>query len=150
MVKKLKKYFSKETIIFIAITLLFYILWGTVSLFCDKNNSLTNSGHPIYAVIMNLFHIPFTNAYAATWVQFLVFMFLIFVTTLVFGIILIYLLKNHKITFLGSDCHHDGDFKIKKLKKKLKSILKNDNMVEDVLKNNFDKVILNENFSIKR
>ena len=100
MVKKLKKYFSKETIIFIAITLLFYILWGTVSLFCDKNNSLTNSGHPIYAVIMNLFHIPFTNAYAATWVQFLVFMFLIFVTTLVFGIILIYLLKNHqKITW---------------------------------------------------
>lgn len=100
MVKKLKKYFSKETIIFIAITLLFYILWGTVSLFCDKNNSLTNSVHPIYAVIMNLFDIPFTNAYAATWVQFLVFMFLIFVTTLVFGIILIYLLKNHqKITW---------------------------------------------------
>ena len=63
---------------------------------------------------------------------------------------LIYLLKNHKITFLGSDCHHDEDFKLKKLKKKLKSILKNDNMIEDVLKNNFTKVIQNENFSIRR
>ena len=63
---------------------------------------------------------------------------------------LIYLLKNHKIAFLGSDCHHDGNFMIEQLEKKLKKILKNNNMVNDVLKNNFNKVILNENFSIKR
>lgn len=63
---------------------------------------------------------------------------------------LIYFLKNNKITFLASDCHHDKDFKIKKLKKKLKSITKSDNMVEDLLENNFNKVILNENIGIRR
>ena len=30
---------------------------------------------------------------------------------------LIYLLKHHKITFLGSDCHHEKDFKLKNFKK---------------------------------
>lgn len=63
---------------------------------------------------------------------------------------LIYFLKNNKITFLASDCHHDKDFKIKKVKKKLKSITKSDNMVEDLLENNFNKVILNENIGIRR
>ena len=63
---------------------------------------------------------------------------------------LIYLLKKHQITFLGSDCHHEKDFKIKKLKKKLKSIVKSDNMIEDLLENNFNKVISNENFGIRR
>lgn len=63
---------------------------------------------------------------------------------------LIYLLKKHQITFLGSDCHHEKDFKIKKLKKKLKSIVKSDNMIEDLLENNFNKVILNENIGIRR
>lgn len=63
---------------------------------------------------------------------------------------LIYFLKNNKITFLASDCHHDKDFKIKKLKKKLKSITKSDNMVVDLLENNFNKVILNENIGIRR
>ena len=59
-------------------------------------------------------------------------------------------LKNKKITFLGSDCHHEKDFKLKKLKKKLKSLTKSDNMVEDLLENNFNKVILNENIGIRR
>ena len=63
---------------------------------------------------------------------------------------LIYFLKKHQITFLGSDCHHEKDFKIKKLKKKLKSIVKSDNMIEDLLENNFNKVISNENFGIRR
>ena len=63
---------------------------------------------------------------------------------------LIYFLKKHQITFLGSDCHHEKDFKIKKLKKKLKSIVKSDNMIEDLLENNFNKVVMNENFGIRR
>ena len=63
---------------------------------------------------------------------------------------LIYLLKHHKITFLGSDCHHEKDFKLKKLRKKLKSLVKSDSMVEDLLENNFDKVIANENIGIRR
>lgn len=63
---------------------------------------------------------------------------------------LIYFLKNKKITFLGSDCHHETDFKLKKLKKKLKSLLKSDSMIEDLLENNFNKVILNENIGIRR
>ena len=63
---------------------------------------------------------------------------------------LVYFLKNKKITFLGSDCHHETDFKLKKLKKKLKSLVKSDNMVEDLLENNFNKVILNENIGIRR
>ena len=61
-----------------------------------------------------------------------------------------YFLKKKKITFLGSDCHHDTDFKLKKLKKKLKSLVKDDNIVEDLLENNFNKVILNENIGIRR
>lgn len=63
---------------------------------------------------------------------------------------LTYYLKKNKITFLGSDCHHDKDFKLKKLKKKLKSLVKSDNIVEDLLKNNFNKVISNENLGIRR
>ena len=63
---------------------------------------------------------------------------------------LTYFIKNNKITFLASDCHHDKDYKIKKIKKKLKSITKSDNIVEDLLENNFNKVILNENIGIRR
>lgn len=63
---------------------------------------------------------------------------------------LTYFLKNNKITFLASDCHHEQDFKLKKLKKKLKTIVKSDNMIEDLLENNFNKVILNENIGIRR
>lgn len=61
-----------------------------------------------------------------------------------------YLLKKKKITFLASDCHHEEDFKLKRLKKKLKSLVKSDSMVEDLLENNFNKVILNENIGIRR
>lgn len=63
---------------------------------------------------------------------------------------LTYYLKKNKITFLGSDCHHEKDFKLKKLKKKLKSLVKSDNIVEDLLENNFNKVISNENLGIRR
>ncbi len=63
---------------------------------------------------------------------------------------LTYYLKKNKITFLGSDCHHEKDFKLKKLKKKLKSLVKSDNIVEDLLENNFSKVISNENLGIRR
>lgn len=59
-------------------------------------------------------------------------------------------LEKGWITFLGSDCHHEEDFKIKKLQKKLKSIVKSDSMVEDLLKNNFDKVVNNIDFGIRR
>lgn len=61
-----------------------------------------------------------------------------------------YFLKTNKITFLASDCHHESDFQLKRLKKKLKSIVKSDNIVEDLLVNNFTKVILNEDIGIKR
>ena len=63
---------------------------------------------------------------------------------------LIYFLKKHQITFLGSDCHHEKDFKLKILKKKLKSLVKSANIVEDLLENNFNKVISNENLGIRR
>ena len=46
--------------------------------------------------------------------------------------------------------YREKDFKIKKLKKKLKSIVKSDNMIEDLLENNFNKVVMNENFGIRR
>lgn len=61
-----------------------------------------------------------------------------------------YFLKTNKITFLASDCHHESDFQLKRLKKKLKSIVKSDNIVEDLLENNFNKVILNEDIGIKK
>lgn len=61
-----------------------------------------------------------------------------------------YFLQKGWITFLGSDCHHEEDFKVKKLKKKLKSLVKSDSMVEDLLNNNFDKVIKNEDIGIRR
>lgn len=60
------------------------------------------------------------------------------------------LLKKGRITFLASDTHHDSDFKVEKLKKKLRAILKDKKVVEDIINNNFDKVITNEDFGIKR
>lgn len=59
-------------------------------------------------------------------------------------------LKKGWISFLGSDCHHEEDFEVKKLKKKLKSIVKNDSKIDDLLNNNFDKVVNNEDFGIRR
>ena len=58
---------------------------------------------------------------------------------------LIKLLKGNKITLLASDIHHDNtDYNIKKFKKKLKRVLKSDELVQDLLINNFTKIINNE------
>lgn len=61
-----------------------------------------------------------------------------------------YFLKNGWITFLGSDTHHDGDFEIKKLKRKLYSIVGDEEIVNDLLENNFDKVVNNLDLGIRR
>lgn len=61
-----------------------------------------------------------------------------------------YFLQKGWITFIGSDCHHEEDFKVKRVKKKLKSIVKNCDAIEDLLINNFDKVVNNLDFGIKR
>lgn len=61
-----------------------------------------------------------------------------------------YFLKKNWITFLGSDCHHEEDFKLKRLKKKLKSITKSDEVIEDLLGGNFDKVIKDEDLGIRK
>jgi len=63
---------------------------------------------------------------------------------------LIYLLKKKQISFLGSDVHHDPKFNIKKLEKKLLKITRDKKYVEDLLNNNFDKVINNEEIEIIR
>ena len=54
---------------------------------------------------------------------------------------LIYFLKNKWITFLGSDTHHKVQFDSKKLEKKLLKITKDKEYVENLLNNNFDKII---------
>ena len=59
-------------------------------------------------------------------------------------------LKNGWYTFLGSDMHHGKDFKIKNLEKDLIKYTKNVNYVKDLMYNNFDKVINDEDFSIRR
>ena len=61
-----------------------------------------------------------------------------------------YFLKRGWITFLGSDTHHEEDFDIKKLERKLKSIVKDQEIVEDLLENNFDKVINDLDIGIRR
>lgn len=59
-------------------------------------------------------------------------------------------LKQKWITFLGSDTHHDVKFKGKKLEKKLLKITKDQDYVDDLLRNNFDKVINKEDIGILR
>ena len=54
------------------------------------------------------------------------------------------LLKKDLITFLGSDMHHTDDYEIEKALKKVKKIVKDENRVEDISFNNFDKVIANK------
>lgn len=59
-------------------------------------------------------------------------------------------LKNNWISFMGSDTHHDVKFNEKKLRKKLLRITKDEDYVEDLLNNNFDKIINNEDMNIIR
>ena len=60
-------------------------------------------------------------------------------------------LKKGYITFLASDIHHiDDDYKMDKLYKDVKKIVKSDEKVLDLLENNFDYVINNKVFNISR
>ena len=59
-------------------------------------------------------------------------------------------LKNKWITFLGSDTHHDVKWNCSKLEKKLLRITKDREYVDDLMNNNFNKVINNEDIGILR
>lgn len=61
-----------------------------------------------------------------------------------------YFLKRKWITFLGSDVHHEVKFDEKKLNRKLLKATRDKNYIEDLLRNNFDKVIKNEDLGILR
>lgn len=52
------------------------------------------------------------------------------------------LLKNKQISFLAGDIHHSATLDLKKLEKKLRKYLTSDE-INDILNNNFDKVIRN-------
>ncbi len=55
------------------------------------------------------------------------------------------LLKNNYITFMGTDIHHlNYSVNLEKSIKKLKKIVKNDQIVENITKNNIKKVIANK------
>ena len=65
--------------------------------------------------------------------------------------LLTYYLKKHWITFLGSDTHNDiKRYNEKKIRRKLLRITKDKDYVDDLLYNNFDKVINNEEIGILR
>lgn len=64
--------------------------------------------------------------------------------------VLTYLLKKKWISFLGSDTHHEYYYPIKKLEKMLYKITKDRDYVEDLLYNNFDKVIMDEDITMIR
>ena len=53
-------------------------------------------------------------------------------------------LKERYVTFLGSDNHHDKDYHIKKLRKDLIKIVKDEKYIDDILYNNVDKIIKND------
>ncbi len=59
-------------------------------------------------------------------------------------------LKKKFYTFLGTDIHRELNFNSKKLIKKLKKITKDQKYLDDILENNFDKVIRNEDLPIYR
>ncbi len=61
-----------------------------------------------------------------------------------------YYLKKGWYTFLGSDIHHGSNYKIKKIEKDLIKFTKNSSYINDLLYSNFDKVINNEDFSVRR
>lgn len=57
-------------------------------------------------------------------------------------------LKKKYYTFLGTDIHRELNFNSQKLIKKLQRITKDKNYIEDILENNFDKIINNEDIPI--
>lgn len=61
-----------------------------------------------------------------------------------------YFLKRKWITFLGSDTHHKVQFDSKKLENKLLKITKDKDYVNDLLHNNFNKIINNEDIGMIR
>ena len=61
-----------------------------------------------------------------------------------------FFLQKHWISFLGSDTHHEVKYNSKKLEKKLLRITKDKDYVEDLLFNNFDRVIKDEDMQIVR
>lgn len=61
-----------------------------------------------------------------------------------------YFLKNKWISFLGSDTHHEYSYEVKKLEKKLYKITKDRQYIEDLLHNNFDKVINDQDITMIR
>ena len=64
--------------------------------------------------------------------------------------VLKYYIKKKWITFLGSDAHHDMNLDLNKLTKKLLRYSKDKQYVENILSNNFDKVINNEDIEMIR
>lgn len=61
-----------------------------------------------------------------------------------------YFIKKRWISFVGSDTHHEMTLDLKKLEKKLLRYSKDKEYVQDILNNNFDKVINNEYISMIR
>ncbi|MCI9585409.1 MAG: hypothetical protein HFH45_02085 [Bacilli bacterium] len=58
------------------------------------------------------------------------------------------LLKHNMVHFLASDIHHESSkCNLKKLHKKLKRIIKSEDNINDLLNNNFTKVIKNEDIN---
>lgn len=58
------------------------------------------------------------------------------------------LLKHNMVHFLASDIHHkNSKCNLKKLHTKLKRIIRNENTIDDLLNNNFTKVIKNEDIN---
>ena len=61
-----------------------------------------------------------------------------------------YFIKKKWVSFLGSDAHHDINLDQKKLYKKILRLTKDKEYTENLLFNNFDKVINNEDLGIIR
>ena len=59
-------------------------------------------------------------------------------------------LKKELITFLSSDTHHAGKYDITKARRKVKRIVKSNQVVDDLFCNNFDKVIKDEELKNNR
>lgn len=61
-----------------------------------------------------------------------------------------YFLKKKWISFLGSDTHHEYNYPIKKLEKKVYKITRDKQYVQDLFYNNFDKVIADQDITMIR